>query len=260
VLAAVLVLGASGADLVGGYLATALGAVFRPKLILFIGFAGGFLFALAALEIVPESMKALPVAAPLLVLGGYLFTFAGEQIWCTHHHHEHEDDHGDHLHRAHADHAGMLLVSPSTSVAMVAGMTMHSFFDGVAVGAGAAVGGITAILIFLGIAIHKIPSTFGLSSVAYSASGSKRNAMWAAAVCAGATLVGAVVTKSIAGLGTEVRSGILCVAAGTFIYVAATDLLPLVHRNRSYAATASVIIGALVYYATAIILRAVGAE
>lgn len=241
-------------------MAAATGALLRPKLVFLIAFAGGFVFALAMLEIVPESMETLPAMAPLLLLGGYLVTFAGEQMWCTHHHHVHEDDHGDHLHEFHSDHAEMLLVSPSTSTAMTAGMTIHSFFDGVAVAAAIALGHTTGILVCLGVVVHKIPSTFGLSSVAFSATGSKRSAMWVAGMCAAATLLGALVTATIAGMGEEVKSGVLCVAAGSLLYVAATDLLPIVHRNRNPAVTAAVIIGAFVYYVTAILLHAVGAE
>lgn len=255
-----LAFGAAAADLVGGYLAATMGTFLRRKVILLIAFAGGFVFALTTLEIMPASMKTLPAMAPFLILGGYLLTFAGEQIWCTHHHHVHEDDHGDHLHEFHTDHAGMLLVPASTSTAMTAGMTVHSFFDGVAVAAAVALGHPTDILVCLGVAVHKIPSTFGLSSVALSATNSRKNAMGVAGICAAATLLGVFVTSSVVGMGEEVKSAVLCVAAGSLLYVAATDLLPIVHRNRNPAVTAAVVIGAFVYFLTAVLLRAVGAE
>ena len=179
----------------------------------FVAVGAGFLLAVAFLRMLPEAMEREPEWSLPLVLTGYFLTHLFEHALVPHFHF------GEETH--------VEIVHGRSSVSAVAGLGIHSFFDGVSIGAGYAVSPVLGWLVFLAIAIHKLPEGFTVASIVRAAGGSPRQALGAA------TLVG---FTSVAGAATltgrpEWAGAGLALACGVTIYVAATDLIPEVNKE-----------------------------
>lgn len=206
-------LSAAGANLVGG-------AIIVQKrwdhsyLKYFIALGAGFMLATALVEIVPESIKLGGNGAPFLVLIGYLIIHFFEHA-VTPHFHFGEETHGSEFVHTHKGYSVLL------------GLTIHTFFDGIAIASGFIVSNWLGWIIFVAIFLHKIPEGFTVSSVML-ASGESRRAAWAASALLGGATFAGVLTMAV--LQREVSFG-LPLAAGVTIYVAASDLIPEVNRE-----------------------------
>ena len=161
------------ADVLGGGLIAGRLRLSGRSLIYLLGLGGGFMLAAALLGRLPEAMEATP-AAPLLVVTGYLVIFACENLFSTHaHEHDHAlepavtDEHKEHGHAL----VGDLCCEPdapisnAASLAALAGLLIHTFFDGVAIAAGFELRESVGILMFLAVLLHKIPEGLSLSTI-----------------------------------------------------------------------------------------------
>ncbi|MDP3046096.1 MAG: hypothetical protein Q8O07_01280, partial [Chloroflexota bacterium] len=158
VLGLALALVAGLADVLGGLLIAGRTRLAGRTLTYLLGLGGGFMLAAAILGRLPEAMGATP-AAPVLVVVGYLLIFVCENLFSTHAHGdepEHAHEGGQDQHRpgasagcerptgehSHALVGGDMICEPETpisnaaSLAALAGLLIHTFFDGVAIAAG----------------------------------------------------------------------------------------------------------------------------
>jgi ZIP family zinc transporter/zinc and cadmium transporter len=171
-----------------------------------VGFGAGFLLALVVLALVPEVLVAEGVRGAGAVLAGYLLVLLAQQFIAPHFHF------GEERHP----------VSRVTAVSAVCALGLHGLFDGVGIGSGAAVAPSLGVLVFAGVALHKLPEGVTVTSLML-ASGWGRGAVAAAVgLVAVATPLGALLARaaqSVASLG-------LGLAAGAALYVAASNLVP----------------------------------
>lgn len=186
----------------------------RRTLHAFIAFGAGFLLSVALVEMMPESLRAMPAQGALLVLLGFCAVHLLEHT-ITQHFHFGEETHSDEFLHAH------------TGYSVVIGLSAHAFFDGVAIASGFLLSGRLGWLIFAAILLHKLPEGFTVASVMLAAGRSRRAALVAATTLGIATLAGVMLLHALPQL---VRFG-LPLAAGVALYVAATDLLPEVNRQ-----------------------------
>jgi ZIP family zinc transporter/zinc and cadmium transporter len=119
-------------------------------------------------------------------------------------------------------------VDPVVGISALIGMIVHTFFDGVAIGAGFMVSTGVGILIFLAVLLHKIPDGFTISSIIITSGHSKRSALAAASALGFSTFIGVVSVHIIGGS----VSYALPISTGSTLYVAATDLMPEVNREK----------------------------
>jgi len=180
----------------------------------FIALGAGFMLATAIVEIFPESIKLGGRNAAFLVLVGYLIIHFFEHA-VTPHFHFGEETHGSEFVQAHKGYSVLM------------GLTIHTFFDGIAIASGFIVSDWLGWIIFLAIFLHKIPEGFTVASVMLASGQSRRIAWAASALLGGATFAG-VLTMAL--LRREVALG-LPLSAGVTIYVAASDLIPEVNRE-----------------------------
>jgi zinc and cadmium transporter len=186
----------------------------RRYLKYFVALGAGFMLATAIMEVVPESLKLGGSNAAFLILVGYLIIHFFEHTVTPHFHfgeetHEHE------------------FVHTHTTYSVLIGLTIHTFFDGVAIASGFLVSDWLGWLIFLAVFLHKIPEGFTVASVML-ASGSSRSTAWGASALLGAATLAGVLT--MAAFRHHVNAG-LPLAAGVTIYVAASDLMPEVNKE-----------------------------
>ncbi len=165
------------------------------------------------LEMIPESVENVAEWWPILLVSGYLIVHFFEHTFAAHLHFGEETHHDE--------------MNLALGVSAFIGMLVHTFFDGVAIGAGFSLSRELGFLVFLAMFLHKIPDGFTIASIVRSTGHTPARALAASALLGISTLIG--VLSFYAG-GSSGRSR-LPLAAGCTLYVAATDLMPEVNRE-----------------------------
>lgn len=237
-------LAASLANLVGGLVITAKPRWDETFLKYFIAIGSGFMLGAALLHLVPESLERTK-AAPLWILGGYLLIHFAEHTLAPHFHF------GEEVHDE-------MALRPAMGFFAVAGLMIHAFFDGVSIASGFEVGTRVGFLIFLAVFLHKVPEGFTVSSIVLAAGGTVRGARGAAAAVGAATMAGIFAAGLFAAFFEGLLGARLGLSAGVLLYVAATDLIPEVNREKGIWMGIMVFVGILSFYLTETLLHAFG--
>jgi len=206
-------LAAAFANVIGGLIVVSNKRA-RKSLRYFIAFGSGFMLGTVFLEMFPESMT-LTKAAPALVLLGYGIVHIFEHTFASHLHFGEETHHDE-------------VTNPVVGFSALVGMLVHTFFDGVAIGAGFNLSQSLGLIVFLAVLLHKIPDGFTISSIAITSGRSPRSALLAATMLGGSTLLGVLAVQLVGG---SVQYA-LPISTGSTLYVAATDLMPEVNREK----------------------------
>jgi zinc transporter ZupT len=193
-----------------------------------LAFGAGFMLAVAVLGVMPEVLRDTPGEA-VYVLLGYLAVHLAQHVLTPHFHF------GEETHR----------VSARTGISALFGLTVHTFFDGVAIASGFLVSGRLGILLFLAVLLHKLPEGVTIASVMVAGGRSRTQALGAAAVLGGATVLGVLLTEQVGGLA---RHG-LAISAGVTLYVAASELVPEFQAKRGWLTALAFFGGAAGFFA-----------
>jgi zinc transporter ZupT len=199
------------ANLVGGWF-TAAAFVDRERLEQLIALGAGFLLGGALLTMLPEAITHSPNGA-LYVAAGYLGLFVLRRMMS-----------GRRKEKAGAP-------SPESAWVAVLAMALHSFFDGGALGATVHYDQRLGLMAFLAVLLHKLPEGFSLAAVVAASTGSRDKALLATAIAGAATVGGALLAYSWADLAQVSHGALIGVAAGSFLYVGSTDMLPALPRR-----------------------------
>jgi zinc transporter ZupT len=201
------------ADILGGLVLVRAKGIER-YLRYFVALGAGFLMSTALLEMMPEGMRMNPKLGPVLIMAGYCVVHLLEHTINAHFHYGEETHEGE-------------FVSRHTGNSVMAGLSVHALFDGVAIGSGFLVSGWLGWLIFLAILLHKAPEGFTMASVMLASGRTRTAALYSAIALAGATLAGVLVIELVP---SWLPYG-LPISAGVAIYVGASDLVPEVNRE-----------------------------
>ncbi len=191
----------------------------------FLSFAAGTLLTVAFLDLLPEAVEAFEEVrgehaidgAALMVLIGFLAFFSIEKILLWYHCHEEKCD----VH---------------TSPAMVLiGDTLHNFLDGAAIAVSFLVSPAVGVATTVAVFIHEIPQEVADFSVLLSKGVSPRRAIMFNIFSALASLAGAVLAYFFSMQVEGALPTLLALTAGGFIYIAAADLIPEIHKERQRA-------------------------
>ncbi len=192
---------------------------FAKKISLFlVSFAAGSLMGAAFFHLLPEALEATDDvhSALLWLVGGILVLFLFEKLLKWYHcHNKGECEYH------------------TFSSAVLFGDTVHNFIDGVVIalsfGLGTDVGIATTIAVFL----HEIPQEIGDFGVLLHAGWEKRKIILVNLGTAVATIVGATIGYAALPYVTPILPHLIGFSAGTFIYIAVSDLMPEVrHKSR----------------------------
>jgi len=190
----------------------------KQSLRYFIAVGSGFMMGTIFLEMIPESMKMQPTTLlawerwPALLLVGYLIVHFFEHTFTAHMHFGEETHHEE--------------MNATVGFSALVGMLVHTFFDGVTIGAGFMISNRAGILLFLAVFLHKIVDGFTIASIVVTSGYSAARAMGASVLLAIATIIGVVAVHAA---GSAVYA--LPITAGCTLYIAATDLMPEVNRE-----------------------------
>ncbi len=188
----------------------------KSRLRWMISFGAGVLLGAALLHMLPHSFEHHGESAAWWVLAGFLIFYVLE--FSTFSHACEESDCENH----------------ALGLAASAGLGLHNFANGVALGAGAAVPGIGWTVLAATVA-HKAPEFLTLSSLLLAGKRSKGKAFFLSAAVACMVPLGAILSNAFVTTGGEgVLDAALAFSAGMFLHIAATDLAPEIHRARKH--------------------------
>ena len=215
-LAVVLGLVAAGGNLLGGYFVVRREWP-RRYLQYFLALGAGYMLAVALVDIIPESVKLSGQNAFMFVLAGFFLIHLFEHTIAPHFHFG-EETHAEEISKRNARSAVLL------------GLAIHAFFDGVAIAAGFLISTWLGAVIFVAVFLHKLPEGFTVASMVMVSGQGRKSAIRGAATLGGATLLGVALTSVFQGQ----LEYALPLAGGVTLYVAGTDLLPEVNREPNW--------------------------
>ncbi|MHA2297585.1 MAG: ZIP family metal transporter [Candidatus Hodarchaeales archaeon] len=202
-------------------------------------FAAGLILALAFFHLIPEAGELGEIPAYYGIFIGFFAFFLLENVFVLHsgaeiHYCLDQDDPSS---SKHLEAKGWMAFS---------GLAFHSLVDGIVIGVGFEVDPIVGFLAAVAVISHEIPE--GVTSFALMRmSGMTLNvSRYLAIVVALATPIGAIISLLfIQSLNDSIIGILLGVAAGTFIYVAASDMIPETHKKDNFKNIGVFLIGAV---------------
>ncbi|GAB4061757.1 ZIP family metal transporter [Uliginosibacterium sediminicola] len=253
------------ATLMGGVLSAVAAALvmaglpqrWMPRL---VGFATGVLLAVALLDVLPEAFEydLPPQQLFTTMLLGLLSFYGLERISVWRHSHADEEGHDhhcpphEHQHahaHGHAHHGHGHGVSRNTVMAVLVGGGFHNFVDGVLLAAtfltSPELGWLTAFAVIA----HEIPHEAGGFAIVRAAGYSRWRALAMNALSSLSAVIGGLLGYFALREMQTALPYVLVIAASSFLYIAISDLLPLLrsegHRRTSMWQTAFMLIGVL---------------
>jgi zinc and cadmium transporter len=191
----------------------------KLKRIIFVmvSLAVGGLFGDAFIHLLPESFERIgsKLQASLFVLAGIFAFFVLEKFLLWRHQHVLESDHPIH---------------PVGYMNLLADGA-HNFIDGVIIGASYDVSLHVGIATTMAVVFHEIPHELGNFFVLLYAGFTKRKALFFNFVSALFAILGTFMSLLVGSRVAEFSSVMLPVAAGGFIYIAGSDLVPELNKE-----------------------------
>jgi ZIP family zinc transporter len=208
----------------GGYVALKL----HRQLPTLIALTGGIVVAVALFDVLPEAFAAVGDGRRVawLVGAGFLAFFLIERALVLHHRDEPEQA------KAHAQ-VGAL---------GAAGLSIHSFIDGLGIGFAFHISTATGVLVFIAVVSHDFADGMNTVGFILRQGADRRRAIRWLTVDALAPLLGAIVGSTVA-ISEYALGHLLAVYAGFFLFMGATDLLPEAHEHPSRRRVALTTIG-----------------
>ena len=185
-----------------------------------VPFAIGSFLGITFFELIPETLHASEVYGSVAIIGGFLLFYLVSNILHTYHHHH--DCQGD------DDNCSTTRV---TAMLLLWGDFVHNITDGVVIASAFFVNPTVGIATAIGVALHEIPQEIAEFGVLRSAGYSPLRAAGLNFLSATGALVGAGITVALASFFEGYLWLFMGIAAGNLLYVAASDMLPGVHRE-----------------------------
>jgi len=191
------------------------GSVFQRILLLLVAFSAGALMGGSFIHLMPESIEIMePLTAFLILLIGFSSFFLLERFLMWRHCHESECD----IH--------------SFTYLNLIGDGLHNFIDGIIIAAGYLTSIQVGVITTFAVAMHEIPQELGDFAILVYGGFSKAKALLFNFLSAVTALIGALLGYFLL-LTPEVVGYILPFAAGNFLYIASSDLIPELHKEVS---------------------------
>ncbi len=190
----------------------------RKFLTYMVSFSAGALFGDAFIHLLPEASEpsGFTTTIALYTLSGIIFSFIIEKFIRWRHCHHLSTTH-DHPHPL----AFMNLM----------GDAVHNFIDGLIIGASYLASVQVGIATTLAVIFHEIPQEIGDFGVLLHGGFSRQKAILFNFLVALTAVLGALVAIAIGSFAQDLTLFMLPFAAGTFIYIAGSDLIPELHKE-----------------------------
>lgn len=198
----------------------------KKILIYLVSFSTGALLADTFFHLLPEAVEetGFNIWLSIYILSGIIFSFIIEKIIHWHHcHHTHssecmeEHHHFDDIH----PYAKMNLVGDS----------VHNLIDGLIIGASYLVSIPIGVATTIAVVLHEIPQEIGDFGILLHGGYSRKRALFLNFVTGLIAVVGAVAALLIGQFTENLTQFLIPFAAGGFIYIACSDLVPELHKE-----------------------------
>jgi len=195
------------APLLGGLIALQTGYKNELMLNTFLAFAGGFIFSITILNVLPEVFTVKSNYASLLILGGFFFQILIGKF-------SEGAEHG-HLHTHSHNH------SMALPVGLFLSLCLHAFTEGVPLGVISEINKVMGV----GIALHELPAAFALMSILQTEHMNKKVVFTLLIIYAIMSPAGALFGNVLRFNFSEIIfNHILAFVAGIFLYISTTIL------------------------------------
>jgi zinc and cadmium transporter len=207
----------SAMSLVGVVLVSFSERVLGRLLLSFVSFATGAMLGNVFVNLLPEVIgEAGNIEKALLyVLGGMLLSFAIEKVIHWHHCH--------HLGCEHHDHAAGKMI--------LLGDGVHNFLDGSLIAAAFMADIRLGVATTIAVILHEIPQEIGDFSILIHSGFTVARALFLNFLSALSSVAGALVVLLLATPVSGIEAILLPIAAGNFLYIAGSDLIPELHKE-----------------------------
>ncbi len=188
------------------------------KILLYIvSFAAGALFGDAFIHLLPEIVGEVGFGLniSLYIISGIAALFLVEKV--IHWRHCHLPITKDHVH--------------PFAITNLVGDGVHNFIDGLIIGASYLISIPVGIATTLAVILHEIPQEIGDFGILTHGGFSRRKALCFNFIIALTAIVGAVVSLVISSYVENITVFLIPFAAGVFIYIAGSDLIPEIHKE-----------------------------
>ncbi len=193
--------------------------ILRKITLFLVAFSTGALLGGAFLHLLPEAIEGSSELSPFLyLLLGIIIFFLLERILKWHHCHE----------------EGKCDVHTFTYMILV-GDGLHNFIDGLVIVSAFFVSPEVGIAATIAIASHEIPQEFGDFGVLIHGGFSKVKALMFNFISALTAILGAILGYYLISGIEDLSLKLLPIAAGGFIYISMSDLIPELHKEKNLA-------------------------
>ncbi len=198
--------------------------VLRKYTYLLVSLAVGALLGGAFIHLIPESFEKIQNSTiiSLELIGGIILFLILEKFLHFHHHTgdvcENTKD-GKHIHPV----GHMILIADG----------VHNFIDGIVIGASYLISIEAGIATTIAIVLHEIPQEISDFGVLLHAGYTKAKALLVNFLSALTAIVGTIIVLFAGSSSQEFIRWLPPIAAGSFIYIAMSDLIPEMHKNKS---------------------------
>ena len=184
-------------------------------LILFVGFAAGGLIGGAFLHLLPEAIEQCGCDLVFLytVIGFTVFFLMERYLYWRH------------------CHDGVCDVHTFTYLNLI-GDGVHNFTDGLIIAASFVTDIRLGIVTTLAVIFHELPQEMGDFGILVYGGFSKRKALFFNFICGLSAIVGAVIGYMLSNIIEDISLFLISFTAGGFIYIAASDLIPELHKQK----------------------------
>lgn len=225
------VLAVSLISLVGVVAISVSGSLLRKWIFVLVSLATGALFGDALIHLIPEAFEksADTRITSLLIIGGIFLFFVLEKFLHWHHQHGHEL-HEENCQQEEAREKTQDHVRPLGYLILISD-GFHNFIDGVIIGASYFVSIEVGIATTIAVILHEIPQEIGDFGILLHSGFSKMKALFLNFASALFAIVGVIFVLSLQDAVESVSSAIIPLAAGGFLYIAGSDLVPELHKT-----------------------------
>lgn len=190
--------------------------IFDKILILIVGFAAGTLIGGAFLHLLPEAMEhAKSEQVFLYALIGFTLFFVMERYFHWRHCHE-----------------GVCDIHAFTYLNLF-GDGIHNFVDGLVIAASFVTDFRLGVVTTFAVIFHEVPQEMGDFAILLYGGFTRTRALFFNFLCSLAAIFGAITGYALSNIIGNVSIFLISFTAGGFIYIAASDLIPELHRQKS---------------------------
>ncbi len=213
------VLVVSAISLIGVFTLSINKKVLNRSIFFLVSLAVGALFGDAIIHLIPEAFELFEntTTAALFIIVGIFIFFILEKLL--------------HWHHCHGTHDQGCDKARSLGSIILFSDAVHNFLDGAIIGAAYLVSVEVGIATTFAIILHEIPQEIGDFAILIHSGYTRARALFVNFLSALVSVLGALFALFLGDLSGDITPALVAIAAGSFLYIAGSDLVPELHKT-----------------------------